>query len=351
MSDEQQVILVVDDTPANIDILGSILRDTYKVKAARNGEQALKILRKDPTIDMVLLDIMMPGMDGYEVCRQMKMDPRTVHIPVIFITALHDQEDEKKGLDLGAVDYITKPINPAITKVRINTHLALYDQNRELEKKVQERTKELNDTRLSIIRRLGRAAEFKDNETGLHIIRMSHYTRLIAESMSGGPNEWTNLMFQAAPMHDVGKIGIPDRIILKPSKLDDDEYHLMRQHPKFGAEIIGNHESKLLTLAKEIALTHHERFDGSGYPYGLAGEDIPMSGRIVALADVFDALMSKRPYKEAWTIEATLTYIQENANIHFDPLIVDHFLKVLPEILKINEQFAETTGELENNDI
>ncbi len=349
MSDEKQVILVVDDTPENIDILDAVLHDIYTVKAVRSGKQALNLLKKDPKPDMVLLDIMMPEMNGYEVCRQMKKDPRTADIPIIFITALSDREDEKKGLNLGAVDYITKPINPSITKVRIKTHLSLHNQNLELEKKVQERIKELNETRLSIIRQLGRAAEFKDNETGLHIIRMSHYASLIAESMSGGPNEWTNLMFQAAPLHDVGKIGIPDKIMLKPGKLDDDEFRLMQKHPLYGAEIIGEHEAKLLILAKEIALTHHEKFDGSGYPHGLAGEDIPISGRIVAIADVFDALMSKRPYKEAWTIEKTLAYIKENSNKHFDPVVVEHFLKVLPEILKINEKFAETAGSLNNS--
>lgn len=349
MADEREVILVVDDTAENIDILVSILEDRYIVKATRSGEQALKFLQKDPKPDMVLLDIMMPGMDGYEVCRHMKKDPRTADIPVIFITALSEYEDEEKGLDLGAVDYITKPINPAITKMRIKTHLSLHNQNRELEKKVEERTTELNETRLSIIRQLGRAAEFKDNETGLHVIRMSHYTRLIAESMVGGPNEWTDLIFQASPMHDVGKIGIPDHIMLKPGRLDDEEFSMMRQHPRFGAEIIGQHKSKLLVLAREIALTHHEKFDGSGYPNGLAGEEIPISGRISAVADVFDALMSKRPYKDPWPIDRTLAYMKENTNKHFDPLVVEHFFKVLPEILKISQQFADTVECIEGH--
>lgn len=349
MSDEREVILVVDDTPENIDILISALEDRYIVKATRSGEQALKLLQKDPKPDMVLLDIMMPGMDGYEVCRQMKSEPRTADIPVIFITALNDYEDEEKGLDLGAVDYITKPINPAITKMRIKTHLSLHNQNRELENKVEERTAELNETRLSIIRQLGRAAEFKDNETGLHVIRMSHYTRLIAESLVGEANEWTDLMFQASPMHDVGKIGISDKIMLKPGKLEADEFNIMKQHPKFGAEIIGKHQSKLLILAREIALTHHEKFDGSGYPNGLVGEEIPISGRISAVADVFDALMSKRPYKEPWPVDRTLEYMKENSGKHFDPVVVEHFFKVLPEILKISQEFADTVECIEGN--
>ncbi len=351
MPDRQEIILVVDDTPENIEILREILHHSYVIKAARSGEQALKILEKDPKPDMVLLDIMMPEMDGYEVCRRMKKNPLTAPIPVIFISALSDKSDEQKGLNLGAVDYITKPINPAITQARIKTHLSLYDQNRELEKKVRERTKEIDESRLSIIRQLGRAAEFKDNETGLHVIRMSHYTRLIAESMAGEANEWSHLLFQAAPMHDVGKIGIPDRIILKPGKLDDEEWSFMQKHPQFGAEIIGEHESKLLMLAKEIALTHHEKFDGSGYPHGLAGEDIPISGRIVAIADVFDALSSERPYKKAWPLEEILAFIKGQSGLHFDPDIVEHFYKVLPEILKVKERFSETEEPLHKGSI
>lgn len=341
MSAEKQTLLIVDDTPGNIDLLSHILNDTYKVKAAVNGEQALKLLRKDSKVDMILLDIMMPGMDGYEVCRRIKKEPMIAHIPVIFVTALNAQEDEKKGLELGAVDYITKPINPAITKARIRTHLALHDQNRELEHKVAARTKELQETRLAIIRQLGRAAEFKDNETGLHIIRMSHYARLIAESVVGEANAWTDLLYQAVPMHDVGKIGIPDHVLLKTGKLDEAEWVLMRQHPIFGGEIIGEHDSKLLRMAREVALYHHEKWDGSGYPFGLRGEAIPLSARIAALADVFDALTTKRPYKEAWSVEEAVALVDESSGSHFDPMVAEHFRKVLPAILEIKLEFAE----------
>jgi len=337
---DKQTILVVDDTPENIDVLSGVLRPAYKVKAALNGEKALSIARGDPRPDMILLDIMMPGMDGYEVCRRLKADPLTAKVPVIFITAKSEVEDERRGFELGAVDYITKPISPPIVQARVRTHLALYDQNRELERKVAERTAELNETRLEVIRRLGRAAEFKDNETGLHVIRMSHYSRLIAEALNVG-DAWTELLFNAAPMHDIGKIGIPDHILLKPGKLDDGEWVIMRKHPEFGAAIIGEHASDLMKLSKEVALTHHEKWDGSGYPKGLAGERIPISGRIVAIADVFDALTSERPYKKAWSVEDALKVIDEGAGKHFDPDLVPLFHDVLPEALRIKEQYAE----------
>jgi putative two-component system response regulator len=219
---DKQLILVVDDTPDNIDVLGSILRSDYDVKAALNGEKALRIANTEPKPDMILLDIMMPGMDGFEVCRRLKADPATSQSPVIFITAKDEVADEERGFALGAVDYITKPISPPIVQARVDTHLALYDQNRELTRQVETRTEELQLTRLKIIQRLGRAAEYRDNETGFHVIRMSHYSRLIAQAY-GGNESWIKTLFNAAPMHDVGKIGIPDHILLKPGKLDDEE--------------------------------------------------------------------------------------------------------------------------------
>jgi putative two-component system response regulator len=337
-------VLVVDDTPDNINLLYNVLNKSYRVKAAPNGKKALEILRQDRQIDMVLLDIMMPEMDGYEVCKILKNDPLTAKIPVIFVTALSEHGNEERGLALGAVDYITKPINPAITLARVRTHLALYDQNRELEQKIAERTRELKETRLSIIRQLGRAAEFKDNETGLHVIRMSHYARLIAESMLGEPTEWTDLVFQTAAMHDVGKIGIPDGILLKPGKLDADEWKLMQKHPQFGAEIIGDHPSELLRMAREIALTHHEKWDGTGYPAGLSGDAIPLCGRIAAVADVFDALTSVRPYKKAWSTEDALARLDSGSGKDFDPAVVDHFHKVLDQVLYYKEHFADAVS-------
>ncbi len=332
-------ILVVDDVETNIDILFETLSDEYDVSVAMDGPTALEFAAQDPP-DLILLDIMMPGMDGYEVCRQLKANISTRPIPIIFVTAMADIEDETKGFEIGAVDYITKPISPPIVKARVRTHLALFDQNRELENKVHDRTAQLHDTRLQIIRRLGRAAEFKDNETGLHIIRMSYYARLIAQE-AGLSEEHTDVLFNAAPMHDVGKIGIPDNILMKPGKLDPDEWDLMQQHTTIGAEIIGGHSSELLQMARMIAMTHHEKWNGKGYPLGLSGEDIPTEGRIVAVADVFDALTNERPYKKAWSADDAADLIKEESGQHFDPVLIEAFIKVLPEILEIKQQYTE----------
>jgi putative two-component system response regulator len=344
-----QTVLIVDDTPENIDLLSEVLAPFYRIKVATNGERALKIASGDTKPDLILLDIMMPGISGYDVCQRLKRNSDTHGIPIIFVTAMSEMEDEKKGLELGAVDYITKPISPSIVLARIRTHLALYDQTRELERLVALRTAELQTTRLQIIRRLGRAAEFKDNETGNHVIRMSHYARLIAQHLGMGSNQ-VDLLFNAAPMHDVGKIGIPDNILLKPGKLDEVEWEVMRQHPVMGAKILGEHKDELLQAAHSVALTHHEKWDGTGYPHGLIGQEIPIFGRIVSIADVFDALTSERPYKKAWTVEAALQTLKDGAGKHFDPGLIQPFMAALPEILKIKTQYAEENGALPDLD-
>ena len=336
----RQTILVVDDTPENIDVLNGVLRPEYRVKAATNGESALRLAATAPPPDLILLDIMMPGMDGYEVCRRLKADPATAALPVIFVTAKSATEDERLGLELGAVDYITKPISPAIVLARVRTQIALYDQNRQLERKVAERTRELRESRIEIIRRLGRAAEYKDNETGLHVIRMSIYSRLLAEELGANP-AWVELLYNAAPMHDIGKIGIPDSVLLKRDSLNDEEWAIMRQHPVYGAEIIGEHSSELLQMAREIALTHHEKWDGSGYPAGLTGEQIPLSSRIVTLADVLDALTTARPYKQAWSLDAALELIERDAGSHFDPQLVPRLLAIRPAIEEVMQRYRE----------
>ena len=332
-------VLIVDDHKSNIDLLYEILKREYEITVAMNGREAIQSAVADPP-DLILLDVMMPGMDGYEVCRQLKENFVTTHIPIIFVTALNEVEDESKGFQYGAVDYITKPINPMIVKARVKTHLALYDQNRQLERKVRERTKELEDTRLEIIRQLGRAAEFKDNNTGLHVIRMSHYSKWIAQQ-AGLSEEFVTLIFQASPMHDVGKIGIPDVVLRKPGKLNDEEWRIMQRHVEFGVEIIGEQKSDLLRMAREIVLSHHERWDGKGYPKGLAGTDIAVSGRIVAIADVFDALTDERPYKSAWKFDEAVAYISNGGNEQFDASFVNAFIQALPLIKQTYEQFSE----------
>jgi len=336
----QATILVVDDTPSNISVVMETLRDEYRVLAATNGANALKIARGTPPPDLILLDVMMPEMSGHEVCQRLKEGSSTRKIPVIFVTAMNQVEDEAHGFALGAVDYITKPISPPILKARVRTHLALYDQNRELERMVRERTAELRHTRLEIIKRLGRAGEFRDNETGMHVIRVAHFCRLIGEAVRMNEED-VDLLFHAAPMHDIGKIGIRDNILLKPDKLDDDEVKVMRRHVPFGAEIIGEHSDGLLSMARLIALTHHEKWDGTGYPQGLKGEAIPLVGRITTIADVFDALTSVRPYKKAWPIEDAVAYIRREAGKSFDPELVQKFVVLLPRILEIREQYSD----------
>ena len=341
----KQTVLVVDDTPENIDVLSEILADEYRIKVANNGEKALKIVYSDDPPDLILLDIMMPDLSGHEICRRLKANPDRRGIPVIFVTAMSTVEDEQLGLSIGAVDYITKPISPPIVRARVRTHLALYDQTRELERMVRQRTDELITTRQQIIRRLGRAAEFKDNETGNHVVRMAHYARLIAEAYGLGP-EATSTIFHTAPMHDVGKIGIPDSILLKPAKLDAGEWKVMQQHPLMGAEIIGKHDSDLLATARTIALTHHERWDGNGYPQRLKGEAIPLEGRIVAIADVFDALISVRSYKPAYPIEQAMRIMEEEDGRQFDPALMAAFRKAFPEIRRVMDIYADDKGVL-----
>jgi putative two-component system response regulator len=333
-------VLVVDDTPGNIDILTGVLAPTYRVKVATSGARALEVAAQDEPPDLILLDIMMPGMDGYEVIRRLKANPLTRRIPVLFITAKETPEDEQKGFDLGCVDYITKPICAPRVRARVRTHLALHDQNRALEAAVRDRTRELQETRLQIIQRLGRAAEYRDNETGMHVIRMSHASQIIALEL-GLPGQEAETLLTAAPMHDIGKIGIPDRVLLKPGKLDAEEWAIMRRHPEIGHGIIGSHPSPLLRMAAEVALTHHEKWDGNGYPRGLRGEEIPQVGRIVAVADVFDALTSVRPYKPAWTVEAAVEELKRGSGTHFQPQVVEAFLARLEDILAVTSAYRD----------
>ncbi|MES2126903.1 MAG: HD domain-containing phosphohydrolase [Pseudomonadota bacterium] len=320
-------LLLVDDEPTNLQLLRQILQDQYRLLYAKDGPRALELAASEQP-DLILLDVMMPGMTGYEVCSALKSVDGTAAIPVIFVTALNETDDEVEGFDAGAVDYITKPVSPAIVRARVRTHLSLV------------RMDELRATRLEIVQRLGLAAEYKDNETGLHVIRMSHYARILGLA-NGMDAQQAEDMLHAAPMHDVGKIGIPDRILQKPGPLDPDEWATMQSHPTIGGAIIGEHPPGLLALAREIALGHHERWDGKGYPLGLAGEAIPLSARIVAIADVFDALTTVRPYKQAWSVDDAVAYLRAQRGLHFEGRLVDLFLEHLPEVCAVRERWAE----------
>ncbi|MCG6152444.1 HD domain-containing phosphohydrolase [Leptospira bandrabouensis] len=320
-------VLVVDDEPANLQILNDILQNDYTLFFAKDGEKGIE-LAISQLPDIILLDVMMPKMTGHEVCKILKSNEKTKFIPVIFVTALTEVGDEEKGFQLGAVDYIIKPVSPPIVKVRVKNHLSLVDVN------------EVKATRLQIVQRLGMASEYKDNETGMHVIRMSHYSQTLALA-HGYSNEAAEEILNAAPMHDVGKIGIPDYIIQKPGKLTPEEWEIMKRHPEIGAEIIGDHHSSLLKLARSIAITHHEKFDGSGYPYQLKGEQIPLEGRIIAIADVFDALTTVRPYKKAWEVVDAVDFLKKESGSHFDPDLVQKFISVLPKILEIKNQWPE----------
>jgi putative two-component system response regulator len=328
--DVRPTILVVDDEPTNLQVLRQILQDDYRLLFARDGHKALELAAAERP-QLILLDVMMPGLTGHDTCAALQSNPATRGTPVIFVTALSDVADETRGFELGAVDYITKPVSPPIVRARVRTHLSLV------------RVDELRESRLQIIQRLGLAAEYKDNETGLHVMRMSHYSQALALAAGWSPAAAEELL-TAAPMHDIGKIGIPDHIMLKPGPLTPDEWLTMKRHPLIGAEIIGEHASSLLRMARQIALSHHEKWDGSGYPQGLQGQAIPIEARIVALADVFDALTTARPYKHAWSVDEAVARIEADAGTHFDPMLVPLFVRILPELLVIKERWKETAS-------
>ena len=356
--EHKKTILVVDDEAVNCRLVDAILTPLgYRVFTASNGEEALqKVETAIP--DVILLDIMMPVMDGYETVRRLKSDEDTRLIPVVMVTALKDVEDRVRALEAGADDFLTKPIDRMELRARVNSLIKVKAYNdqmknyqQELEMKVKERTEELSKTleklkfaSLDTILRLSKAAEYRDEDTGAHIIRMSNYASLIAERM-GLPGKTVESILYAAPLHDIGKIGVPDRILLKPGPLDKKEWEIMKQHTTFGAKILDGSEG-YLQLGRSIALTHHEKWDGSGYPAGLKGNEIPLAGRIVAIADVFDAMTSRRPYKEPFSIEKTLSLIMEARGSHFDPDVVDTFFEIKDDILGIKNVYRDNGNSL-----
>ena len=334
-------ILVVDDEPANLNLMRQILKNDYDLAFAKSGADALANLQKQVP-DLILLDVMMPGMNGLEVCQKIKTDPRYSTIPVLFCTAMTEEGDEVRGFKMGASDYLTKPVRPAVVLARVRTHLALADQDRATREGVRIAHKDLLDSRLKALLMLGKAAKFKDDETGLHVVRMSHYSRLLAAA-SGWNEDACDVLMNAAPMHDIGKISTPDSILKKPGPLDPEEMDVMRRHCESGAQIIGEAQSDtpLFNMARDIALSHHEKWDGTGYPNRLVGEAIPIAARIVAIADVFDALTSKRPYKSAWPLDKTFGFLEANAGTHFDPDLIGVFMKQKSEITDIHLRRAE----------
>lgn len=361
MSAEKPTILLVDDTPDNITLLCFLLGQDYRNKIATNGRKAIEIAKTDPQPDLILLDIMMPEMDGYEVCRYLKSNPKTKDIPIIFLTAKTQEGDETKGFELGAVDYITKPITPATLLARVSTHITLQKarvslalQNEDLEKQVEARTRQLAALQDAIITAMAALAEARDNETGHHIHRTQHYVRALAVNLSQKPeyrevltDKKIDYIFKSAPLHDIGKVGVPDSILLKPGRLTKEEFEVMKLHTVYGRDTIIAAEKRLdqperfLEIARDIAYCHHEKWDGTGYPEGLKGEDIPISARLMALSDVYDALTTKRVYKDAIPHDEASEIIVDGRGKHFDPDVVDVFLEVEDEFYNIAQRFAE----------
>lgn len=357
-SDKKPTILIVDDTPGNIEVLSSTLRPTYHVRAAKNGIRALTIAQETPPPDLILLDIMMPEMDGYETCTQLKANSNTAHIPVIFITALSDTGDEEKGLALGAVDYITKPFKPVLVQARVHNQLELKRHRDHLEDLVHERTHELMLTQEATVEAMGALAEYRDPETGGHIKRTQNYMKLLAESLKDHPRfrdyldkETIRLLYLCAPLHDIGKVGISDSILCKPASLTEQEFVVMKQHTLFGSNTLMIAERKMggnsfLSLAREIAEFHHENWDGTGYPHGIAGKAIPICGRLMAVADVYDALISKRVYKPPFPHSKAVEIILQGRGTQFDPDIVDAFESCSEEFLQIALKYADHQEEI-----
>lgn len=348
-------VLIVEDDHRNLRLMEAILLPLgYDVIMARDGEEALEKVREMPP-DLILLDIIMPKIDGFEVARRLKEEEETKIIPIVMVTALRDVENRVKALEVGADDFISKPVERTELKARIQSLLKikayndhLRDYQKELEVEVTQRTKQLKKAlerikaaSLDTIYRLSQAAEYKDEDTGAHIQRISHFAAAIAGKM-GLDDRFVQIILYASSMHDVGKIGIPDRILLKPGKLDADEWKIMKQHTTIGGEILGGSDAEFIKLAEVISLTHHERWDGRGYPKGLKGTKIPLAGRIAAVADVFDALTSKRPYRrEPLSLEKTFSIIRKGRGIHFDPKVVDAFFAAEDEILSIKEEYKD----------
>jgi putative two-component system response regulator len=350
---EKPRILVVDDEPFYIDLLAETLADDYLISVAKNGEQALRRVQGDSLPNLILLDVLMPEMDGYQACQRLKENPLTCEIPVIFLTTKREVSDELKGFCLGAVDYITKPISIPILQTRVRTHLALAEQRIALEHLVEERTQQLLRTKDAVVCSMGALAEARDEETGNHILRTREYVKVLGHALAKQAryvnllNERAiNLISRAAPLHDIGKVGVPDSVLQKQGRLNDEEKRQMARHVIYGRDAIAKAERQIgatsfTSVAKEIAYYHHEKWDGSGYPTGLTGEEIPLSARMMALADVYDALVSKRYYKEPMSHEEARAQIVQERGAHFDPELVDAFLESGEAFREIAQRYRD----------
>lgn len=359
-------ILVVDDASANLALIASLLRATYTVKAVNHGAKALKLVTDEPP-DLILLDIMMPDMDGYEVCRRLKADPFSSHIPIIFLTSKNDVESEQIGMELGAVDYVSRPISPPVLLSRVKAHLVdaanartLRVNNEYLAFEVSKRTQQLVALQDVTILAMASLAETRDSDTGNHLRRTQHYMRLLGNQLKTHPRfsnylsgDMVSTLFKCAPLHDIGKVGIPDRILLKPGRFEPEEFAIMQTHPALGYEALVNAQKTtgghidFLVIAEEIVYSHHEKWDGTGYPQGLLGDAIPISARLMALVDVYDALISKRVYKLGMSHAQATGIIVEGRGRHFDPDVVDAFLALDVEFQAIAIQFADVDSDLQ----
>ena len=369
MNDEESpskpTILVVDDTTDNLTLMSELLRGRYTVKLAKSGEKALQLAEADPLPDLILLDIMMPGMSGYDVIRELKANPATRNIPVIFLTAMSAAEYERKGLEVGAVDYISKPVSPPIVLARVANHLKLKaasdflrDKSKFLEEEVQRRTRENQAIQDVTILAMASLAETRDLETGNHIRRTQHYVRILAERLRTHPrfgfyltDQTVAMIYKSAPLHDIGKVGIPDRILLKPGHFTPEEFEVMKTHTTLGRAAIQSAEDHLgmsvdfLQIAKDIAYYHQERWDGTGYPTGASGDNIPICARLMAVADVYDALSSARVYKDAMPHEQVIEVMRKGRGTDFDPDVLDAFLGAQDEFRAIAARFKDAKAD------